>query len=85
MSIFNSRSNTWYYAAGSVRDTFDFNLMKEVKLPLPPIEIQKDIISILSVYNNRKEINEKLKAQIKDICPILIKGSIEEARKTKEA
>ncbi|MBD9273653.1 MAG: restriction endonuclease subunit S, partial [Clostridium sp.] len=33
----------------------------------------------------RKEINEKLKAQIKDICPILIKGSIEEARKTKEA
>lgn len=76
---------TWYYAAGSVRDTFDFNLMKEVELPLPPIEIQKDIISILSVYNNRKEINERLKAQIKDICPILIKGSIEEARKTKEA
>ena len=28
-----------------------------------------------------KEINEKLKQQIKDICPILIKGSIEEARK----
>ena len=32
-----------------------------------------------------KKENEKLKAQIKDICPILIKGSIEEARKTKEA
>lgn len=76
---------TWYYASGSVRDTFDFNLMKKVELPLPPIEIQKDIISILSVYNNRKEINEKLKAQIKDICPIIIKGSIEEAEKTKEA
>lgn len=76
---------TWYYAAGSVRDTFDFKLMKEVELPLPPIEIQKDIISILSVYNNRKEINEKLKAQIKDICPILIKGSIEEAVKAEEA
>lgn len=30
-------------------------------------------------------VNEKLKAQIKDICPILIKGSIEEARKAKEA
>ena len=59
--------------------------MKEVELPLPSIEIQKDIISILSVYNNRKEINEKLKAQIKDICPILIKGSIEEAVKAEEA
>ena len=32
-----------------------------------------------------KKENEKLKAQIKDICPILIKGSIEEARKAKEA
>ena len=31
------------------------------------------------------DICEKLKAQIKDICPILIKGSIEEGRKTKEA
>ena len=75
---------TWYYAEGSVRDTFDFNLMKEVEFPLPSIEIQKDIINILVAYNTRKEINAKLKKQIKDICPILIKGSIEEAKKTKE-
>ena len=39
----------------------------------------------MKAYKIRKEINEKLKAQIKDICPILIKGSIEEARKAKEA
>jgi conserved domain protein len=74
---------TWYYASGSVRDTFDFNLMCEIKIPIPPITIQKNIVNILSVYNTRKEINEKLKAQIKDICPILIKGSIDEGRKTK--
>ena len=76
---------TWYYAAGSVRDTFDFNLMQEVEFPIPSIETQKDIVNILTAYNTRKQINEKLKAQIKDICPILIKGSIEEGRKTKEA
>ena len=76
---------TWYYAAGSVRDTFDFNLMQEAEFPIPSIEIQKDIVNILTVYNTRRAINEKLKAQIKDICPILIKGSIEEGRKTKEA
>lgn len=72
---------TWYYAAGSVRDTFDFNLMQEVKFPIPSIETQKDIVDILTAYNARKEINEKLKSQIKNICPILIKGSIEEGRK----
>lgn len=76
---------TWYYAAGSVRDVFDFNLMQEVEFPIPSIEVQKDIVNILTAYNTRKEINEKLKAQIKNICPILIKGSIEEALKTKEA
>ena len=72
---------TWYYAAGSVRDTFDFNLMKEAKFPIPSIDIQKDIVDIFTVYKERKNINNRLKAQIKDICPILIKGSIEEARK----
>ena len=40
---------------------------------------------LYSAYNERRNINEKLKSQIKDICPILIKGSIEEARKAKEA
>lgn len=72
---------TWYYAAGSVRDTFDFNLMKEVKFPIPSIDIQKDIVDIFTVYKERKSINDRLKSQIKDICPVLIKGSIEEARK----
>lgn len=59
--------------------------MQEVEFPIPSIEVQKDIVNILTAYNTRKEINEKLKAQIKNICPILIKGSIEEALKTKEA
>ena len=47
--------------------------------------IEENIRTILKdnyqAYNKRKEINEKLKAQIKEICPILIKGSIEEAKR----
>lgn len=76
-----SRFNSW----GSARETFDWEEMCEVRIPVPEIEIQHDIVNIFKVYNTRRDINEKLKAQIKDICPILIKGSIEEARKTKEA
>lgn len=71
---------TWFYASGSVRDTFDYNLMEEVELPIPDIDIQRDIVNIYDAYMMRKDINERLKAQIKDMCPILIKGSIEEAR-----
>lgn len=55
--------------------------MKEVEIPIPDIEIQKSIVNIYNCYIERKRINEQLKAQIKDICPILIKGSIEEGGK----
>ena len=70
---------------GSARETFSLDDMKEVRMPLPSIDVQKSIVGIYEAYTIRKEINEKLKAQIKDICPILIKGSIEEATKAKEA
>ena len=76
-----SRFNSW----GSARETFDWEEMKNVLIPIPNIEIQRDIVNIFEAYNTRRDINEKLKEQIKDICPILIKGSIEEARKAKEA
>lgn len=75
-----SRFNSW----GSARETFNWEEMQEVRLPIPDVEIQKDIVNIFEVYKTRKEINEKLKSQIKDICPILIKGSLDEGRKSKE-
>ncbi len=73
--------STLFYAMGSVRDTFDFTLMKEVEIPIPEIGIQRSIADVYECYIDRKAIGEKLKDQIKDICPILIKGSIDEARK----
>lgn len=76
-----SRFNSW----GSAREIFDWDQMCEVRIPVPDTKIQHNIVNIFKAYNTRKEINEKLKEQIKNICPILIKGSIEETRKTKEA
>lgn len=70
-----------FHSWGSARETFDWDEMCAVEIPIPDISIQKDIVDIFNVYKERKNINERLKSQIKDICPILIKGSIEEARK----
>ena len=33
--------STLFYAMGSVRDTFSFDLMQEVQIPIPDIEVQK--------------------------------------------
>lgn len=74
-----------FHSWGSARETFCFDDMKDVSIPIPNLEIQKSIVEIHEAHVKRKKINDKLKAQIKDICPILIKGSIEEAGKTKGA
>ena len=69
-----ARYNSW----GSARETFDWSEMCNIQIPIPDIKIQKAIAEIFSVYISRKRINEQLKAEIKNICPILIRGSMEE-------
>ena len=66
-----------FHSWGSARENFSFEDMCNVQIPIPDIKIQKAIAEIFSVYIARKQINEQLKAQIKDICPILIRGSLE--------
>ncbi len=75
----------WFMSDASIRTNLDMDRFYEIEIPVPDLNVQKAIVEIYNAYNVRKDINEKLKAQIKDICPILIKGSIEEARNTKEA
>ena len=69
-----ARFNSW----GSARETFNFEDMCDVEIPIPDISVQKAIANIFTEYNTRKKISERLKVQIKDICPILIKGAVEE-------
>lgn len=80
-----NRTETQRYAGfisfGTTRDIFTFEDMGDISIPIPNISVQQNIIDIFSSYQTRCEINERLKNQIKNICPILIKGSIEEAEK----
>ena len=69
-----------FHSWGSARETFDFDEMCDVEIPIPNIKIQKAISDIYAVYIERKHINERLKERIKNICPILIKGSLDEGR-----
>lgn len=67
----------WFYSDGSIRANLDNDRLYDIEIPIPTISVQQSIADIYKVYNERKQINEKLKSQIKDICPILIKGSLE--------
>lgn len=55
--------------------------MEEVSIPIPDLTIQESIVNIYLCYMKRKEINERMKAQIKDLCPILVKGAVEEGER----
>lgn len=71
-----------YWASqGTSYEFLTYDNLANYKIPVPDIEVQKSIVSIWRVYNERKTINEKLKERIKDICPILITGSVEESKK----
>ena len=85
LSMFFNRTEFDRYARfhswGSARETFTWDDLIKVEIPIPDIKIQKSIVNIYVAYKQRKSINERLKSQIKEICPILIKGSIEEGNK----
>ncbi len=65
-----------FHSWGSARETFDWNDMCEVKLPIPHIKIQEAIVTIYHTLEARKRINEQLKASIKPICPVLMRGVV---------
>lgn len=82
LMLWMNRSETQRHAGfisfGTTRDIFSFDDLCSVQIPIPDISVQRSIADIYKVYTERKRINEQLKQQIKNICPILIKGSLEE-------
>lgn len=70
-----------YWASeGSAYEFLNYNNLANYMIPVPDVKIQKSIADIYNAYITRKQLNEQLKAQIKDICPILIRGSLEEGK-----
>lgn len=82
LMLWMNRAETQRYAGfisfGTTRDIFSFEDMEEITIPIPDIKIQQSIVDVFSTYQMRIKINEQLKEQIKHICPILIRGSLEE-------
>lgn len=71
----------WFMSDGSIRSNLDMDRFYEIEIPVPDISIQESIVKIYHAYLSRRGINESLKTYIREICPVLIKGAIEEARK----
>lgn len=71
----------WFMSDSSIRSNLDLPRFYEIMIPVPSDKEQEAIIKIYSAYTMRRSINERLKAQIKDLCPILVKGAVKEGEK----
>lgn len=67
-----ARFNSW----GSAREVFTMDDMNDVEIPIPDIKIQRQIVNIHKCYIERQRIAEALKEQLKNISPVLIRGSL---------
>ena len=72
--------STDFYSIASVRNNFSYELMEETKIAIVDIKIQNEIVGIYQCINERKEYINALKNMIAEICPILIRGAVKEAK-----
>ena len=66
-----------FNSGGSARETFDWSEMCNVAIPIPDISVQREIVNIHKCYIERQRIANRLKEQLNNLCPILIKGSLQ--------
>ena len=66
-----ARFNSW----GSAREMISISDIEEAEIALPSLDVQNNIVSVLSVYESRSKYAESLKRLISSICPILISKS----------
>ena len=68
----------WFASDGSIRSNLDLERFCEMEIPIPSISVQREIVNIHKCYIERQRIAEALKEQLKNICPVLIRGSLTE-------
>lgn len=68
----------WFASDGSIRSNLDLERFFEMEIPIPNISVQRQIVNIHKCYIERQRIADALKEQIKNICPVLIRGSLTE-------
>jgi type I restriction enzyme S subunit len=67
-----SRFNSW----GSARETFDWEELCRVHIPLPPPNVQQAIVNIYNCAEESKKIAIQAREKMKILCPALMQKAI---------
>lgn len=69
----------WFVSDDNIRSGMSIDRFLGLPIPMPEQSLLDALIGVADALRIRATINERLKAQLKDICPVLIRGSIEES------
>ena len=67
-----ARFNSW----GSARETFSYDEMKRIEIPIPSIDVQRAIVNILRCANESRKIAAEANKLSTIICPALMQKVI---------
>lgn len=60
--------NSW----GSAREVFQWEDLKAVQIPLPPIDVQQAIVDVYNCMERAKNIAKQSRERLKTLCPALV-------------
>lgn len=66
----------WFLSDGSIRSNLEWERFCEIKLPLPPMEIQRSIVNLFNCLEEAKKIASEAREKLKILCPALVQRAV---------
>ncbi len=66
----------WFISDSSIRSNLDLDRFEEISFDLPDISIQQKYVNIYTAIRRVQKLN----AKIKEICPVLVRNALNEAK-----
>lgn len=74
----------WFMSDTNVRSGMEKKRFLEIDVPIPEKKQQEALVEISATLMERRAYAAQIKEKIKGICPVLIKGSLDEAAREEE-
>lgn len=71
-----SRFNSW----GSAREAFSFDEMCRVRIPLPPLDVQKSIVALHKCAEEARSIAADARETLRKMCPAMVQRAAHDIR-----
>lgn len=71
-----SRFNSW----GSAREAFSFDEMCRVRIPLPPLDVQKSIVALHKCAEEARSIAAEARETLRKMCPAMVQRAAHDIR-----